>query len=489
VSEYDGTVRNLFNKRILRFANNCFKAGYAERFEAPWMGLGPDALMHLQNVPIWLKRELARWQAVRLSRKTVVTVPFTLGRLLEHGSLPQLPRAPSMEPKTWFKNVVLCVLSEAPCNRHEGAFASFFMTILIDMHRRRPNPMQRANVLAWLRANVHSYFMVPRSNIGFASATYLGAEKTQSKLNTFHGAGIASVRKNSDISRFKNLLNASKSTKGCMCKVTVRPGAFSGRESVRRWAARLVECTIAGMSTYVDVSSHPSNTGPAAMLWNKASEGVRDIWRLLVKLRSRRAKDSFKNDAKLRFVEVHIHCDREKLVRHTVSFVDVVHCVKRWAAKTLEPYFQLVPNLITLQVYVCGRAKHPPEQLTVQLKKAVIQGLVGVEGVRVDPNDGTLVHVFGSNLMQLLCHDGVARVESNSVWETYNTFGMEMARRVLRLEFQSMFGSIAHQHVEILCDHMTMLSFSNMPISRFSHVLKNISVLAKSSFEYVVVDV
>ena len=88
------------------------------------------------------------------------------------------------------------------------------------------------------------------------------------------------------------------------------------------------------------------------------------------------------------------------------------------------------------------------------LEKMVIFGLPGIENIyftKDDKTDEWFLETDGSNFVKLLGHDIVEmeRLQSNNVWEIYETLGIEAAREFLLEEFESIMEGINNCHIKI----------------------------------------
>ena len=135
-------------------------------------------------------------------------------------------------------------------------------------------------------------------------------------------------------------------------------------------------------------------------------------------------------------------------------------------------------------------------------EKIIIKGITDINSVSMflnkenfvyknkayEQKDEWVLDTSGINLMEVLRYPGVDanRTISNDIYEVYEMFGIEAAKRVLMKEIKEVIkggGSyVNYRHLSLLVDTMTNRGYL-MSIDRFGINRGNIGPLAKCSFE------
>ena len=119
------------------------------------------------------------------------------------------------------------------------------------------------------------------------------------------------------------------------------------------------------------------------------------------------------------------------------------------------------------------------------LEKMIICGIPGIQNIyyTIEKNEW-FVETDGCNFKKLLGHPIVdmTRLQSNNVWDIYETLGIEAAREFLISEFLSVMEGINNCHVKLLVEKMTFNGTINS-ISRYTLKKDESGPFSKSSFE------
>ena len=119
------------------------------------------------------------------------------------------------------------------------------------------------------------------------------------------------------------------------------------------------------------------------------------------------------------------------------------------------------------------------------LEKMVICGIPGIKSIYfTNENDEWFIETDGSNFQELLGHPivNMEKLQSNNVWDIFETLGIEAAREFLIQEFLSIMDGINSCHVKLLVEKMTY-SGTISSISRYTLRKDESGPMAKSSFE------
>lgn len=119
------------------------------------------------------------------------------------------------------------------------------------------------------------------------------------------------------------------------------------------------------------------------------------------------------------------------------------------------------------------------------LEKMIICGIPGINSIYyTNENDEWFVETDGSNFKKLLGNSiiDMTRLESNNVWDIYETLGIEAANQFLVNEFLSIMEGINICHVKLLVEKMTYMGTISS-ISRYTLRKDESGPMSRASFE------
>jgi len=119
------------------------------------------------------------------------------------------------------------------------------------------------------------------------------------------------------------------------------------------------------------------------------------------------------------------------------------------------------------------------------LEKMIICGIPGINTIYYTcEKDEWLVETDGSNFKKLLGHPiiDMTRLQSNNVWDIYETLGIEAANQFLIDEFLSIMEGINLCHVKLLVEKMTYMGTISS-ISRYTLRKDESGPMSRASFE------
>ena len=115
----------------------------------------------------------------------------------------------------------------------------------------------------------------------------------------------------------------------------------------------------------------------------------------------------------------------------------------------------------------------------------IICGISGIKSIYFTNENGEwFIETDGSNFQSLLGHPivNMEKLQSNNVWDIFETLGIEAAREFLIQEFLRIMDGIQECHVKLLVEKMTY-SGTISSISRYTLRKDESGPMAKSSFE------
>ena len=119
------------------------------------------------------------------------------------------------------------------------------------------------------------------------------------------------------------------------------------------------------------------------------------------------------------------------------------------------------------------------------LEKIIICGIPNISAIYfTSEKDEWFVETEGSNFKKLLGHPiiDMTRLESNNVWDIYETLGIEAANEFLVNEFLSIMEGINKCHVKLLVEKMTYAGTISS-ISRYTLRKDESGPMSRASFE------
>ena len=196
-----------------------------------------------------------------------------------------------------------------------------------------------------------------------------------------------------------------------------------------------------------------------------------------------------------------LNINMEKLYEYKLPLYKIANQIEKTYSDLICVFS---PNYISgFHIYVDLTDFEIPEDMTEEeayethLKDVVIPRLnnikiCGIENIKdiffEKFKDEWVVETEGSNLQEILCQSKVDKIRtiSNDMWEIYNIFGIEAARKFLIEEFKSVISSdgtdVNDSHIILLVDVMTFYGIINS-ISRYFLKKEKCGPMAKASFE------
>lgn len=296
--------------------------------------------------------------------------------------------------------------------------------------------------------------------------------------DSFHKAG--SAENDVDlVSKFSELLNATKAPKSQSCFIYFSAGNSTIEELRKTIGSSLVELTMTKISKNFKVNV------------DKEDESWYIPYELLI-------DNSFRDYTDCISIEI----NTDILFTYKLTLQDV-------ADKLTSNYSDMAcvcspENFGRIDVFVDTRNIDLPEERlafidhdnvreiyleeVVQpiIEKIMVAGIPKINQIffNKDEKGGWMIETNGSNFPALLAHPKVdmKRVVSNNVWDIYDALGVEAARQFMIDQFSSIMPGINTCHIMLLVDKMTYKG-GIASISRYTKRTDEGGVLAKSTFE------
>jgi len=316
----------------------------------------------------------------------------------------------------------------------------------------------------------------PGESIGVIMAQSIGEKRTQSNLNTFHKAGSGKME--GDSSRFKELLDATKNPKRKSAFVYFKTDNKTVTELRESIGSSIVQINVARIAKNITIST------------NKEEE----VWYSLFFL-SHDVKNTYKDC-------IEIDIDMDLLYTYKLSLKEVAKKIENEYSDLLCVYS---PDCFgRLDIFFDTNDIELPEEILFvtqenridiyleevglpDLKNINVAGIEGIEEIffMKDPeSENWIVETQGDNFVEIMAHENVDTVNTytSSIWEIYNTLGIEAVREFLIEQFLMCMPGINISHIKLLVDKMTYRGTIES-ISRFASEKGDNSVFGKASFE------
>lgn len=294
--------------------------------------------------------------------------------------------------------------------------------------------------------------------VGITGAQSMGEFSTQATLNTFHVAGLGTGSSvNSGVSRFQELINASKLSKNNICylyfKPDKKPQSISElRSLIGNTLIGLKIRNICGEFISVNVKNTYEHWFESFLIINK------------VKISS-----NYTNAVKLSII-------KQKIFSHRLELESISEAIKKQFPKFLVLYSPMTCN--ELSIYVFGDET---------VSKCLDVEICGIQEISnyyfLKENDFWYVETVGGlmeDVMKLNYLD-TKKTISSSVWDIYNTLGIEAVKFYLVSEFKRVMDGVDVCHIKLLVERMTY-NGTISPITRYT-MRNEEGPLCKASFE------
>lgn len=299
--------------------------------------------------------------------------------------------------------------------------------------------------------------------------------------DSFHVAGQAITTVVTGVSRFAELLNATKNSKNIQTIIhPIKP--FTSLNKLQKTIKNTLEI-LKFEDLIVTYQKQTPKKEWYSNFFKMTQTSIPNNYRENV---------SFTLDA-YKLYKYHIYItDVAKLI--TNQFDDVYCIASPNCLATLDVWFSkeelTVPEASSL-IYLREENKVDVfirNVLIPNLNQVRICGIDGIEQLNyLQDNGNWLIQAIGSNLKQIMSLKFVDKQKtySNNIWEMYETLGIEAVRELLINEFMGVISTDAYinvRHVKLLVDTM-LFTGTITSISRYGMQRNESGPLTKSSFE------
>lgn len=330
------------------------------------------------------------------------------------------------------------------------------------------------NLIPNLKQEIHKQYInsiiTPGECVGIIGAQSMGEYSTQATLNTFHVAGI-DTGSNSGISRFQDLINASKTAKVSTLSLFFHnDGKQQLSELKSKIITNLVEVKLSSiLISFVVIYQH-----------EQLKHISTEINLCLLLYDNCEIPEKFDYCLK-------IQLSKQKLLQHRLhvsTIKKVIDSIKICKAAFLPLNFY--EEYVDLFIFML-ESDLKPEVSMQQIFDLTICGIDGITRYDFKKNYSTdewYIETKGGTFSTInsLSHVfDLTKTKTTSVWDIYNTFGIEATKQFLIQELQHVMDGVNVCHIQLLVERMTFSGYIE-PITRYT-MRNDSSPLSRASFE------
>lgn len=304
--------------------------------------------------------------------------------------------------------------------------------------------------------------------VGIIAAQSIGERQTQMTLNTFHFSGQAIQLVVTGVSRFTELLNASKTSKNSVTHIY-----YKHEEQEPLYIRDIIGSSLLYMAFEMftdDVNIYKSDEYTIPQWYGAFNElygiGLKKYNNVISCAISQSTMFSCR-------------CTLEDISNALMTQYSDIRCV--WSPSC---YNQIDIWVYTEDVDDYNRMLFISDVVIINLNDVHVCGIPSIERIQVTTSS---VEVVGKNIKKIMSLPWVntKKTHSNCMWETLETFGIEATRELLIREFTSIIATdafINNRHIELLVDSM-LYTGTITSVSRYGVQSNQKSILTRSSFE------
>ena len=329
-----------------------------------------------------------------------------------------------------------------------------------------------------IQKNYIESLIPPGESVGIIAAQSIGEKQTQQTLNTFHKAGQSEKAVTVGVPRFQELLSATKSPKIVNCKIFFKEGDDTIQNLRKTINHNLVCLTLKDLSSEISVCM------------NKEDEDWYNLFKILYNDKFTKYKHCISIELNQKIMYKY-RINSSYISNVIENNYDDLSCVFSPLNNNKLDIFVDLSSIVFDQEKLLFIGKENYEEIYIEecvqpiIEKLIICGIPGISGIYyTKEKEKWYVETDGSNFKKLLGHPIIEMetLESNNVWDIYETLGIEAAREFLISEFMGIMEGINECHVKLLVDKMTFLGTVSS-ISRYTLKKDKSGPMSKASFE------
>jgi DNA-directed RNA polymerase II subunit RPB1 len=373
-------------------------------------------------------------------------------------------------------------------------------------------------VLNYIIDNIYNRLMKavvnPGEMVGAIAAQSIGEPATQMTLNTFHLAGVSSKSNvTRGVPRLKELLHISKNPKNPSLTVYLNKEISNvnnpkSKEHSQETMNQIELTTLRDIAVSSSIYYDPVSSDTSSLLMEEDKLLI-DLYQEFMEINGEDGQHKDNSPWVLK-----INFDKRTMMNKKIYMQDVYFVIKSVYKEDISCiYSDDNSDDLIFRIRITQKSDKEQEsdgiKLLKTLEKNIMNKLVlrGVEGIkkatmrRLDNQDGAfddknnfiqnsywILDTDGNNLIETLSIENVDpnKTYSNDIYEMYELFGIEAARKTLMEELNSVLADsgayVNYRHMSILVDIMTYKGYL-MSIDRHGINRSDIGPLAKCSFE------
>lgn len=368
----------------------------------------------------------------------------------------------------------------------------------------------------------------PGHMIGILSAQALGETITQMTLNTFHIAGLSTMKSvTTGVPRIQEILSVSKNIKTPQVTIRLEDQYKKSKEIAHKIASNLKYTTFGDVRGRINVYYDPNPEDDDSIM---KTDNVKNVF-----YNQKGSKNSCQSNINGLPYLMRIEIVKEKMLDKEISLLDIKSKFCHWwesrfnDIKTLKKEEKRVINKITSLAilsnsdndiqpiihirfnvkdvdrvrdqfnretlnefieYIIDKFKLKGIEEIIDIANIVSERLITYDNPdnEIKYNDEYNIYTTGVNLTEIRYIVGIDILNSvsNDIYETYKTFGIEIARSRLMRELDEAYQNAGHvvgyTHLSVLADIMTSSGIL-MSIDRHGMGKSDMDVLGRASFE------
>jgi len=354
--------------------------------------------------------------------------------------------------------------------------------------------------------------------VGTIAAQSIGEPSTQMTLNTFHFAGVASKSSvNQGVPRFKELLSVTSNLKAPMNNIMLKEPYCYNKEYAQKVLNELPLTSIKQITKSTEIFFDPKSSQELSSK-NSDDDKLLKIYKIFEELNPL-DPDSYRSPWVLK-----LEFNKAKMMDKNIKMADIHYAIisKFNIDQKDVSCFYTDDNSDNLIMRIQCNLSHCDDENTEDncdeediicilktiektiLNEIILSGIKNIKNASMEPNENFInfneitgkyekktrweIYTSGSNLEDILIHPSVDayNTTSNHIWEIYDIFGIEAARKMLYTEISDVFemsGSYVNsRHIALLVDIITNRG-ALMSIDRHGINKSDRGPLAKCSFE------
>ena len=421
-------------------------------------------------------------------------------------------------------------------NYDEKLFKTFFKMALYDILSPKNacinldlSKKQFDKIIEDIIETYNKSIVQPGQMVGILSAQALGETITQMNLNAFHSAGLSTTKSvTTGVPRIQEILSVSKNIKTPQIAIHLEKQYRKSKEMAHKIASNLKYTTFGDIRGRINVYYDPDIDGDDSIM---KSDNIKQVFY--------NQKSSSKNSCQQNIIGLpwlmRIEILKEKMLDKEISLLDIKSKFCFWwesrfnDLKNLKKEEKKVINKITnlailsnsdndiqpvihirFNVRDTDKVRDPFNRETVnefiehiidKFKLKGIEEIVDIPAItseriitydnsdkEIKYEDEYIIYTSGINLTEIRYITGIDIYNSisNDIFDTYKTFGIEIARNRLIRELDDAYQHAGHivgyTHLCILADLMTSSGII-MSIDRHGMGKSDMDVLGRASFE------